>query len=184
MEEKIAPATPLPEGVKRYGLCLNVLGDPSYYPMVDGPFVLYPDHARVASDLTRRLAEVEAERDEHRDNATMLQGRCASALAQLATRERECLATMEQLIGEMAMLRGRAEAAEARVRELEADNKQHEQERIEDAGKIWKLESFKARVIEWAKGRCECCKNYNPENGACPDDCYPGHITAWTPPWR
>lgn len=103
------------------------------------------------SDLTHRLAKVEAERNEHRDNATMLQGRCASALAQLATRERECLATMEQLIGERAMLRGRAEA-------------------------------FKARVMEWARGRCECCKNNNPENGACPDDCYPGHITAWTPP--
>ena len=55
----------------------------------------------------------------------------------------------------------KAEAAEARVRELEA---------------------FRARVMELAKGRCEFCKNHNPEHGACPENCYPGHITAWTMP--
>lgn len=125
---------------------------------------------RHISDLTRRLAEAEAERDEHRDNATMLQGRCASALAQLATRERECLATMEQLIGERVMLRGRAESAEARVRELEA---------------------FKARVMEWARGRCGTCGTETES-----DDCracrngydleeYPQaaqYADNWTPP--
>lgn len=53
------------------------------------------------SDLTRRLAGAEA---------------------QLASREQELLDTLNRLMDERGTLRGKAEAAEARVRELERDN--------------------------------------------------------------
>ena len=72
---------------------------------------------RHLSDLTRRLAGAEA---------------------QLASREQELLDTLNRLVDERGTLRGKAEAAEARVRELEA---------------------FKTSVMEWAQGRCECCEH-------------------------
>lgn len=146
---------------------------------------------RHLSDLTRRLAGVEEENVRLRPRAEI----AGSLLTRTSKAEKRCRELEEELtlclkeapvgilaaICDMNKILGlempktsyteippaiqavvaRAESAEARVRELEA---------------------FKARVMALARGRCECCKNNNPENGACPDDCYPGRITAWTPP--
>ena len=97
---------------------------------------------RHLSDLTRRLAGAEA---------------------QLASREQELLDTLNRLVDERGTLRGKAEAAEARVRELEA---------------------FKTSVMEWAQGRCECCehKSVRREDTPCEQCLHTSNYDNWTPP--
>ena len=66
--------------------------------------------------------------------------------------------TLDDLV---AHQRRRAEVAEARVREMEA---------------------FKARAMEWARGRCGACGHEGSEGDTCYDCNSDDERSNWTPP--
>lgn len=126
------------------------------------------------SDLTRRLAEVEAELEPMR---AVVRERTQSAY------EAECRAR-------------RAENAEARVRELEViigamdEAHAHDDQALTAAymsgaheGKK-QAEAFKSRVMEWARGQCECCehKNVRREDTPCEQCLHTSNYDNWTLP--
>jgi hypothetical protein len=130
----------------------------------------------VVSDLTRRLAEAEAERDSLKcEVAAVREIRWSDTVKnfKLLRRERESISYLNRII--RASLSGGHAALE--LLETERDKERHRAEAAE--ARVRELEAFKARVMEWAQGRCECCGHYNV---GCewPLECC--HGESWTPP--
>lgn len=164
-----APA-PMPELSDRATLRerLDGFADP-----VDAAITIIVAHESALEGLTRRLDEAE-----ERLVIAHMDGYHKGQKA--GQSEHNNSVRMGQYILEAEMEKRLREAAEARVRELEAEAKQlgREKQAAEAQRKVAEnacernynrasmaeverddLQAFKSRVMAWARGRCECCRH-------------------------
>ena len=107
--------------------CATCNGGSRYHPPTPAPAPLpsfaFDSHTHALKFIAASLTDLGGEQealDTVCAHISDLTRRLAGAEAQLASREQELLDTLNRLVDERGTLRGKAEAAEARVREMEA----------------------------------------------------------------